>query len=100
MNRNLLTGLIVAFERHHAWDQRVEGEVTSEAHVPAWVKLRSALANDDFASLHDLSAVALHAEHLRVRIASVSSTTTGFFVCHYLSPEGPSGPEKLEFEKV
>jgi hypothetical protein len=29
-----------------------------------------------------LSAVAFYAKHFRVTIATVSCTTTGFFVCH------------------
>jgi hypothetical protein len=46
--------------------QSEQGVVVAAAHVVTGVKVGSALTNDDFASLHHLTAEALHAEVLGV----------------------------------
>ncbi len=84
VDRNLLAGFIVAFESNNAWNESVDREVTTEAYVTTWVELRSTLTNDDFACLNKLTTEALHAQHLRIRVTTVTGTTTGFFVCHVL----------------
>jgi hypothetical protein len=56
--------------------------VSADADVRARVELGSALSNEDFAGLDDLTAVSLHAEALRVRISTVTRRTLTFFMCH------------------
>src|SRR5438552_3674582 len=45
--------------------------------------LGAALPDQDRARVDDLSAVHLHAEHLRVRVAAVARRAAAFLVCHY-----------------
>jgi hypothetical protein len=67
---------------------RNEGEqrvVTTATDTRAGVEVRSALANNDFAGLDDLTAVALDAEILGVRIAPITSGGRSLFVCHVVA---------------
>jgi hypothetical protein len=64
---------------------RNEGEqsvVATATDTCAGVEVRAALANDDFAGLDDLSAVALDSEVLGVRVATITSRGRSLFVCH------------------
>src|SRR3712207_6258993 len=63
---DLLALAIEAFERHHARDQGVKGEVATQADVAARVELRSDLAHQDLAGIDELAAEALHAAHFRI----------------------------------
>lgn len=49
-------------ELHGALDQREQGVILAHADVVTWVELGTALANDDVASLNQLTAVALNAK--------------------------------------
>jgi hypothetical protein len=44
--------------------------------------LRAALPDDDVARSHDLAAVALHAQELRIRIAPVPARAYALLMCH------------------
>jgi hypothetical protein len=50
------------------------------------MKPGAALANDDVAGNDCLAAEDLHAEALRLRIATVLAATACFLVCHFASP--------------
>jgi hypothetical protein len=47
------------------------------------VKVGAALANDDFTGVYQLTVVALYAETLSVRVATVSSGANSLFGCHF-----------------
>src|SRR4051812_24524291 len=79
---DLLALAVVTLERHDAFDQRVQGEVTTQADVAARMKLRAALTDENLAGTDFLTAIALHAQHLRIAVAAVLGTTTCFFMCH------------------
>jgi hypothetical protein len=49
-----------------------ESVIAADANVHAWVKLRSALPNDNVAGLNNLAAVLLNAKHLGLGISTVS----------------------------
>ena len=50
------------------------------------MELRATLANQDFACANLLATKALYAQIFWIAIASVSSTTTSFFMCHGSNP--------------
>src|ERR1700712_940975 len=62
--------------------QREQGVVATTADVDAGVEVGAALADDDLAGLDDLTAEALDAEVLRVRVATVAGGRCALFVCH------------------
>ena len=82
INRNLLALLIFIFKLHYTWDQGENGEIFTQTNVLTRVEFSSTLTTDDLARFYYLSAKALDSKHFRVTVASVSCTTTGFFVCH------------------
>src|SRR3569832_1324365 len=73
-------------------ETRLEGDLTvrkcKERMVPALTdvlacpELGAALAHDDVAAFDGFAAEQLHAEHLRVRVATVARRTACFLVCH------------------
>src|SRR6202012_4267612 len=65
-----------------AVDQREQRVVAPQAHAGTGMELGSALTHDDVAGFNSLAAVDLHAEILRVRIATVAAGTYAFFMCH------------------
>src|SRR5690606_8723794 len=87
VNRNLLTGAVVAFESDDARDQSIKSEVATETDVAARVELGADLTNQDLACANDFATVALHTAHLRIGITTVFRTTTGFFMCHLSFPD-------------
>ncbi len=56
--------------------------ILAEAHAVTGMELGAALTHDDVAGLDDLAAVQLHAKAFAFGIATVTSRTTRFFVCH------------------
>jgi hypothetical protein len=56
--------------------------IVSATDVGTGVEVGSTLANEDFASLDDLTTEALHTEVLSVRVATVSGRGRTFFMCH------------------
>src|SRR5882724_7676621 len=73
-------------ELHRAINQGEQGVIAAEADAGARMKLGAALANDDVAGIHGLSAVNLHPEVFGVRIAAVTGTAASFFMCHDCLP--------------
>src|SRR4051812_45263191 len=71
-------------EAHFAVDQCEQRVILADADVRAGVELGAALADDDGAGRHGLAAEHLHAEHLRLRIAAVSSRAAALLLCHFL----------------
>lgn len=69
-------------EPHRPGRLRKERVITPASDIVSGMKLRSALTDDDASGLDELSAEGLHAEHLRVRIATVLSGAYAFLVCH------------------
>src|SRR5687768_6352123 len=62
--------LDLEFDR--AVDQRIQGVVAAEADAAARMEARAALAHDDVAGLDRLAAIDLHAEVLRIGVATVA----------------------------
>ena len=86
VNGDLLALLVLVFEFHNAVDQGEDREVFSKTYVFTRVELGSPLTTDDLSAFYSLSAVDLDSEHLRIAIATVFCTTTGFFMCHDFTP--------------
>src|SRR6266542_3279731 len=82
IDRHPLPILVLELEADHAVDQGKEGIVIGAAHVLAGMEFGAALANQDAARGHDLPAVALHAEVLRVAVAAVAARANALLVCH------------------
>ena len=72
IDRNLLTLCIEAFELHLAVNQGEQGEILAHAHVHATVEVRTALTNDDVASLDGFARVLLNTKILGVTVAAVT----------------------------
>ncbi len=66
-----------------------QGVVAAAADVDAGVEVGAALADDDLARADDLAAEALHAEALRVGVATVAGGACALFVCHCWFPFAP-----------
>src|SRR6476469_6245166 len=69
-----------------ARDEREQGVVTAAADAGARVEVGAALAHDDLTGVDQLAAVALHAEALGVRVATVLGRGCALLVCHEFSP--------------
>src|SRR5262247_1485177 len=69
---------------HVAADQREERVVATDADAGAGHDPGPALADDDRAGVDELSAVCLHAEHLGVRVTTVSRRASALLVGHRL----------------
>src|SRR5271170_4756800 len=79
-------------ELHLPADQREQGVVAAPPHALAGVEVRAALADDDLARVHQLTAIALDAETLGLGVTAVAAGRRALLVCH-LSPPPPSpGP--------
>src|SRR5438128_543946 len=68
-----------------ARDGREQGVVAAYADAASGRDLRAALADQDRSGVDELSAVDLHPEHLRVRVAAVARRTAALLVCQLLS---------------
>src|SRR6266571_1012692 len=68
-----------------ARDGREQGVVAAYADAASGRDLRAALADQDRSGVDELSAVDLHPEHLRVRVAAVARRTSALLVCQLLS---------------
>src|SRR4051812_32086748 len=80
-DRDLATTAAEA-EGHRTRDQREQRVVLAAADAEARVEVGAALADDDLAGLDDLTAEALHAEALGVRVATVAGRRCALLVCH------------------
>src|ERR1043166_4747665 len=69
---------------HVALDHREQRVVAAEADTGSGSDLGPALADDDGAGVDELAAEDLHAEHLRVRVASVTRRAAALLVCQLL----------------
>src|SRR5262245_60315230 len=78
----LLVGRALEVELDLAADLGVERVVLADADVVAGMDARAALADDDAARRHQLTAVALHSQALGFGIAAVARTAACFLVCH------------------
>ena len=74
--------LLAARELQRAIAQREQGVVLAAADVLAGMEVGAALADDDVAGLHSLAGELLHAQSLRVRVATVTGRAQAFLVCH------------------
>src|SRR3954465_3002159 len=63
-----------------------QGVVAATADVDAGVEVGAALADEDLARVDDLAAEALHAEALRVGVATVAGGACALLVCHVRFP--------------
>jgi hypothetical protein len=71
---------------HDAGDESEERVVLTLANVFAGLVARAALTHENRASVDKLSAEALYAEPLSVRIAAVCRGAAAFLMCHDLFP--------------
>src|SRR6478672_4894281 len=69
-----------------AVDQREQGVVAAKADAHARMELGATLADDDVAGFDRLATIDLHAEVLRVGVATVARGTYALFMCHGCSP--------------
>ena len=82
-NANLLAILRSAcVELYFTISRRKERVIFSHANVRARMELRTTLTNNDAARLDCLTTKGLYAQAFAFAIASVTGTTTSFFVCH------------------
>src|SRR5713101_1577610 len=65
-----------------------QGVVATQPDAGAWGNPRPALADEDRACIDSLPGVDLHAQHLRVGVASIAGGAAAFLVCH-LSTQSP-----------
>src|ERR1700723_1148558 len=79
----LLSALDAKFHRALSFGE--QGVIGTDADVHAGTILRAALTDQNVAREHILTAEFLDAQSLRMRIATVASTATSFFVCHISS---------------
>src|SRR5689334_5777253 len=87
-DRDDVDGLAVALlaELHRAGGEGEQRVVTTTADVDARVEVGAALADEDLAGLDNLAAEALHAQELRVGVATVARRARALLVSHYSSP--------------
>src|SRR5690606_20013403 len=71
-------------ELHLAVHQGEQGVVTAEADAGTRMELGAALAHDDVAGADGLATENLHAEVLRVGVATVARGAYALFMCHDL----------------
>src|SRR5438874_11116073 len=71
-------------ERHRSAARRKDRVVAADAGAVTRAELRPTLAHEDHPGLHVLAGENLHAEHLRVRVATVARRAESFLVCHLL----------------
>ena len=69
---DLLALCIEAFKLHLAVNEREQSEIPAHAHIVALVEVRTALTNDDVASLHDFARVLLNTKVFGVTVAAVT----------------------------
>src|SRR6266550_2109540 len=63
-------------------DQGIERIIAAHAHVDTRLPVRATLAEDDTTGLQALATEFLHAEALRLAIASIARASHSLFVCH------------------
>ena len=75
--------------------EREQRVVAAATDAQTRVEVGAALTDDDLAGLDDLAAEALHAEALRVRVATVAGRRGALLVCHVVvSPSRCRGPRR------
>src|SRR5690349_202911 len=72
----------IVSELHISIDQGEERVIAAHADLLAWLDLRATLAHNDATCRHQLTIVALHAQHLRLAISTITRATYTFFMCH------------------
>src|SRR5262252_3088702 len=76
----LADALVLDLARH----EREERVIAAEPDARARRDPGAALADENGAGIHPLAAKHFHAEHLRVRVATVARRAAAFLVCHLL----------------
>ncbi len=82
INADALLRLAHSLEFHYAVDHGEEGIVTSDADIVSRMHLRSALAHQNAPGGDCLPAETLDAQTLSITIASITRTSTTFFMSH------------------
>ena len=72
INGNLLALCVEAFELHSAINEGEQGEILAHADIVALVEVRTALTNDDVASLDGFARILLNTKVLGVTVAAVT----------------------------
>src|SRR5690606_21761748 len=85
-NRHVATAATLGGEFDRAVDGGEQGVVAAEADIVARVEGGATLTHEDVAGQHALAAELLHAEALRLGVATVARRTTGFLVSHGFAP--------------
>src|SRR5262245_5023869 len=83
VDADLVLRAVLVLEFHNAVDEGVDGVVRAKADVVAGMPLRAALADDDVAGDHALTAVLLDAAVLGIRIAAVARGADAFLMSHW-----------------
>src|SRR5437870_1920865 len=79
-----LAGPALFFKLHDAIYQGEQSIVLAAAHILAWFPTRAALAGQNVAAQHALTAKFFKAKPLRIRVAAVPRRAYPFFMCHIL----------------
>jgi len=72
IDRHILAAELAGVEYHAAFTEREQRVVLTHADIAAGIDARAALADNDVAADHFLTAELLHAKTLRFRIATVA----------------------------
>src|SRR5688500_5444033 len=83
MDADLVPGLALVLELHHAIDERVDRVVRAHSDVAARVPLGAALAENDVAGDDALAAELLDPAVFRVAVAAVAGRADAFLMSHY-----------------
>src|SRR5687768_2224434 len=84
VNANLLLVARVGRKSDNAIDLRVDCVVATQADIIAGLDLGAALAHNDSARPHNLTAIALDAKHLRLAVATIARAADAFLMCHII----------------
>jgi hypothetical protein len=77
-----IDSLAATIEVHIAFDQSKNRVIVTHANISAWQKLRANLSNQNVSRANSFATKLLYAQSLRVAVATVTSGTLTFFVCH------------------
>src|SRR5213595_738905 len=84
LNRDASAVFTDSLVLHLARDHRKQRVVAAESDAGPGADLRASLADQDRARIDQLATIDLHAQHLRIRVASVARRPAPLLVCHYL----------------
>src|SRR6185436_3316632 len=75
-------GVALVFEIHNTGDLGEQRVVFADADIQTRLELRASLPDKNRAAADELAAEALHAQSLRIAVASVSGTADALFMSH------------------